>query len=315
MSQDICSACGHDILVHEPTHTACARCGVVQSTVVSYEQRRVFTKEEEKYLRHGSFEYIPGTKKGVGMPKTNLGRDARGKNLSTEQKKTYQRLSRRETHIDDSDTRNVKLAEQKIENIREHLSIPFSVAQVALKIYLKALREGAGKGRSPEARIAASLIIAAKKLKQNISEQDIMEYTNASRKDVRYCLRVIRMKLGIKYIPTDLRKLCFDTSQRLDLTIYTAQQAMKIIQDAKDAGLTMGKNPRSLVGAAIYMAAVKTGERRTQAQVAKAARTTAVTIRNRTKELASKLGLDIEPSRGVAAVPVYVRDSRELMNK
>jgi len=116
-------------------------------------------------------------------------------------------------------------------------------------------------------------------------------------------------------IPTDLRKLCFDTSQRLNLTIYTAKQAMKIIQDAKDAGLTMGKSPRSLVGAAIYMAAVKTGERRTQAQVAKAARTTAVTIRNRTKEIANKLGLDIEPSRGVAAVPVYVQDSRELMNK
>ncbi|MFX0090287.1 MAG: hypothetical protein ACFFBD_00890 [Candidatus Hodarchaeota archaeon] len=315
MSQEVCSVCGYDILVHEPTHTVCARCGVVQDSKISYEQKRAFTKEEEATLQHGKFEYIPGSEKGVGLPRGHLKRDSKGNYLSADQREMFRRLTRREAQSTETTERKTKMAVQRVESIREHLSIPFSVVQLAMKIHNKALQEEIGNGRSPEAMIAAALIIALKKLGQNISEQDILEYINASLKEVRYCMRIIRFKLGIKYIPTDLRKLCFDTAQCLNLTIFTASRAMKILQKAEEAGITMGKNPRSLVGAAVYMAAVQTGERRTQAQVAKAAKTTSVTIRSRTKKLSTKLNMEIKPSRGVGALPVYVQDSRELMNK
>ncbi|MFX0202279.1 MAG: hypothetical protein ACFFCW_39710, partial [Candidatus Hodarchaeota archaeon] len=51
---------------------------------------------------------------------------------------------------------------------------------------------------------------------------------------------------------------------------------------------------------------VKTGERRTQHQIAKAANTTPVTIRNRFKELEKKLKIkNLRVKRGAAAIPVY----------
>jgi transcription initiation factor TFIIB len=82
--------------------------------------------------------------------------------------------------------------------------------------------------------------------------------------------------------------------------------------------LAVGKNPRSDAAAALYIAGVQTGERRTQAQMAGAARTTPVTIRNRFKELLDVLQIDLEIKRGAAAVPVYIEDrvafARSVLN-
>jgi len=48
-----------------------------------------------------------------------------------------------------------------------------------------------------------------------------------------------------------------------------------------------------VAAAAIYVASILLGERRTQREVAEVAGVTEVTIRNRYKELAEKLGIEI----------------------
>ena len=71
----------------------------------------------------------------------------------------------------------------------------------------------------------------------------------------------------------------------------------------------MGKNPLSVAAAAIYIAGIRTGERRTQQQVAKAAKTTPVTLRNRFREIVDALEFsDVIVKRGAASAPVYIRD-------
>ena len=77
--------------------------------------------------------------------------------------------------------------------------------------------------------------------------------------------------------------------------------ASVIIVIAKLAGITVGKNPMSVSAAALYIAGVKTGQRRTQLDMAAAAKTTPVTIRNRFKELTEILELEpIKIKRGPA---------------
>ena len=79
------------------------------------------------------------------------------------------------------------------------------------------------------------------------------------------------------------------------------KQAVEIILKAKAAGITVGKNPMSISAAALYIAGVKTGQRRTQLDMAAAAKTTPVTIRNRFKELTEVLKLEpIKIKRGPA---------------
>ena len=58
---------------------------------------------------------------------------------------------------------------------------------------------------------------------------------------------------------------------------------------AKEERLTIGKDPKGMAAAAIYVASILTGARRTQLEIARTARVTEVTVRNRYKEMVEKL--------------------------
>ena len=57
--------------------------------------------------------------------------------------------------------------------------------------------------------------------------------------------------------------------------------------------LTSGRGPTGVAAAAIYIASILCGDRRTQREVADVAGVTEVTIRNRYKELAEELDIEI----------------------
>ena len=71
------------------------------------------------------------------------------------------------------------------------------------------------------------------------------------------------------------------------------KKAIEIIKKAEEKELTSGRGPTGVAAAAIYIASILGGERRTQREVAEVAGVTEVTIRNRYKELAEKLGIEI----------------------
>ena len=96
-------------------------------------------------------------------------------------------------------------------------------------------------------------------------------------------------------------------SSKLELTQETENQARLILVDARKGKLDMGKSPMSVAAAAIYLACLRTGERRTQQMVAEAAMTTPVTLRNRFRAISEALTIDVNVRRGAAATPVFFR--------
>jgi len=66
------------------------------------------------------------------------------------------------------------------------------------------------------------------------------------------------------------------------------------LKRAKVFELTSGKGPTGVAAAAIYIASVLVGEKRTQREIADLTGITEVTIRNRQKEIAEKLGIEEE---------------------
>ncbi|MDI3503009.1 MAG: transcription initiation factor, partial [Archaeoglobi archaeon] len=70
-------------------------------------------------------------------------------------------------------------------------------------------------------------------------------------------------------------------------------KAIEILKQAQEKELTSGRGPTGVAAAAIYISSVLCGERRTQREVAEVAGITEVTIRNRYKELAEKLDIEI----------------------
>ena len=63
---------------------------------------------------------------------------------------------------------------------------------------------------------------------------------------------------------------------------------------ARDVELTSGRGPTGIAAAALYVASLIHGEKRTQREVADVAGVTEVTIRNRYKELIQRLNLTEE---------------------
>jgi transcription initiation factor TFIIB len=69
-------------------------------------------------------------------------------------------------------------------------------------------------------------------------------------------------------------------------------KTVEILRQASEKGLTDGRGPTGMAAAAIYIASILCGDRRTQSKIAKVAGVTEVTIRNRYHELSE--GLEIE---------------------
>jgi transcription initiation factor TFIIB len=80
----------------------------------------------------------------------------------------------------------------------------------------------------------------------------------------------------------------------LGLSDRVQAKAIEILKNAKKSEVISGKGPTGVAAAAIYIASVLVGEKRTQREVADIVGVTEVTIRNRQKELVEKLGIEEE---------------------
>jgi transcription initiation factor TFIIB len=142
------------------------------------------------------------------------------------------------------------------------LHIPASIKERAAIVYRKLLDNGLVRGRSIAATAAASLYAACRMCETPRTLKDVSAASRIRKKD-------------------------------LDLRMPTQQRAIKVINDAKKQGVVAGKDPMGLVAAALYVACVLEGERKTQKEIAEAANVTEVTVRNRYKGLKEALNLNI----------------------
>ena len=94
-------------------------------------------------------------------------------------------------------------------------------------------------------------------------------------------------------MPTSPQDYISRFCSELKLSGDVQSKAIEILKDAADKELTSGRGPTGVSAASIYIASILCGERRTQREVADVAGVTEVTIRNRYKELAERLDIDI----------------------
>jgi transcription initiation factor TFIIB len=306
-----CPECGSNELIRDYNRgdMLCAGCGLVMEGDVIYSgpDWRAYTSQEEKERSHAgdpvSWSRADNLRTHIG----NVRRDGMGNRISKERVAELRRQSRLDEREILSHSRNLKTAFKELDRIKSQLALPLQVVESTAIIYRKALNQGVIRGRSIDGMIAAAIYLAARSHGFPKTLKAMQEVSNVSLKELSSCVRILSTELKFKYKPTDFLALCHQLGEKLNLTIHTRQVASEIINDAQKAGLTIGKNPVSVVSAALYIAAIKTGERRTQQQIASVADTTPVTIRNRFKELVKYLNINkLDIKRGAAAVPVYI---------
>jgi len=173
------------------------------------------------------------------------------------------------------------------------LSLPRNVRETAAMIYRKAVRQKLIRGRSIEGVTAAVLYAACRQCNVPRTLEEISSVAQMKKKEIGRNYRNISRKLELKLLPTAPQDYISRFCSQLKLSNDVQAKTIEILKKASSEELTSGRGPTGLAAAALYISSVLCGERRTQREVAEVAGVTEVTIRNRYKELARELDIDI----------------------
>ena len=182
----------------------------------------------------------------------------------------------------------------EIARIANAMKISKNATKEAFELFLKAKKKNSFFGKNTKVIADACLYIACRKHEMPWTIKDIAEESKVSAKNIRKEVKVLLQKLEIKLPPADpsifIDRFCFD----LNLSDKAKSKAEKILETAKEAAepkLTDGK-AGAIAAAIVYIAALLSGEHRTQKEVSDATDVTVVTISKRYQEIARKLDID-----------------------
>ena len=222
-------------------------------------------------------------------------KDSYGKDLSANKRAQLYRLRKwqRRIRVSNASERNLAFALSELDRITSKLGLPRHVRENAAIIYREAVEKGLIRGRSIEGVVAAAIYAACRKCRVPRTLDEIAEASRVDRKEIGRTYRFLARELGIKLTPTNPIDYVPRFASELGLPGEVESKAIQILQKAAEKGLTSGRGPTGVAAAAIYIASVLLGCRRTQREVAEVAGVTEVTIRNRYKELTEHLDIDV----------------------
>ena len=296
-----CPECGSGKLVrdYERAELVCRECGfIIHDKIMDMgPEWRAFDQEQrERRGRVGAPMTFTIHDKGLSTMIDWRDRDSHGKDLTPKRRAQIYRLRKwqRRIRVSDATERNLAFALSEIDRMSSHLGLPRNVREAAAVIYRRAVEERLIRGRSIEGVAAAALYAACRECKVPRTLDEIADVSRVSKKEIGRSYRFIARELLIHLRPTSPTDYIPRFGSELGLSGEVQSKAIELLKEATKKGLTSGRGPTGVAAAAIYIASVLYGERRTQRDVADVARVTEVTVRNRYKELCEKLGLDVE---------------------
>ncbi len=295
-----CPSCSSTHLTKDYSRAelVCEKCGlVIDAEIMDHgpEWRAFDSEQREKKARTGAPMTYTIHDKGLSTTIGWQNSDAYGKSIPTRNRAQLYRLRKWQarTRISDGTERNLALALSALDRMSSALSLPRTVRETAAMIYRKAVRQKLIRGRSIEGVTAAVLYAACRQCNVPRTLEEISGVAQMKKKEIGRNYRNISRKLGLKLLPTTPHDYISRFCSRLSLSNDVQVKTMEILKKAANNELTSGRGPTGMAAASLYIASVLCGERRTQREVADIAGVTEVTIRNRYKELAKKLDIDI----------------------
>jgi transcription initiation factor TFIIB len=295
-----CPECGSTQLTKDYSRAelVCNNCGLVldEDFIDHGPEWRAFDSEQrEKRARTGAPMTYTMHDKGLSTTIDWKNRDSYGKSIPTRNRAQLYRLRKwqRRVRISDATERNLAIALSGLDRLASSMSLPRTVRETAGMIYRKAALKKLTRGRSIDGVTAASLYAACRQCNVPRTLDEISEVAQISRKEIGRTYRFISREIGLKLIPTSPEDYINRFCSLLSLSADVQTKTLEILKEAADKELTSGRGPTGIAAASLYIASVLCGERRTQREVSEVAGVTEVTIRNRYKEIAEKLDINI----------------------
>ena len=256
---------------------------------------RAFTSEEKaSRSRVGMPTSYSIHDKGLSTAISQVDRDAFGRKLPMSTRLQMWRLRKWQirSRVHSSIDRNLAQAMAELERLSSKISISQPIREKAAVAYRKALDKGLVRGRSINAIAAASLYAACRKSGSPRTLSEIAEASLVDKKDVARCYRLLLQELDFHMPISDPLTYVSRIAEKTGITGKTQGAAIAILRDARQKRRSAGKDPMGLAAAALYIACLQNTEKKTQKDIAEAARVTEVTVRNRYKDLIRQLHIE-----------------------
>jgi transcription initiation factor TFIIB len=299
---NLCPECGNTNLISDDSRgeIVCNVCGLVlsQNTIDSGPEWRAFSSEEaNRKARVGAPTTLTIHDKGLSTMIGWKNKDAFGKSISPKMKAEVYRLRKWHvrTRTNKSIDRNLAYAMNELDRFASQMNVSRELKESAAHIYRKMAHKNLIRGRSIEAMLIASIYLSCRLNNIPKTLDDFIEFALVDKKKIARCYRLILGELKINIQVSSPINFIPRFCAELKLSGRTQNRAAELLKLAKKYHLTAGKAPTGLAGAALYVAAIQEGERRTQKEISLAAGVTEATIRNRYKEMVNHLRFDLKP--------------------
>ena len=292
-----CPECGSDRITYDEIRgeSVCAKCGsvVTESMLDLTQEWRAFDdNQHSRRVRTGAV--LTPTKHDQGIT-TEIGR-GRGElfKVSSKKRAQYYRMTKWHKRLIKSRDRNLSFALSELQRLISFLHLSRAIHEKVAKLYQQAVIKGLVRGRSTESIIAALLYTTCREEGAPRTLDEISNASGISKKDIGKTYRYIARKLRIRILPAKPQDYVPRFGSLLNLSERVQVRAVEVLDDAAKFDVTSGKGPIGVAAAALYIASVQEGEKKTQREVADVIGVTEVTIRNRYKEMAMSLGIEHE---------------------
>jgi transcription initiation factor TFIIB len=176
-----------------------------------------------------------------------------------------------------------------LNNFGDKLYLSQAVLESAAYIYRKAAIKKLAKGRSTLGLVGAALYAACRETATPKTISDVAAVCNLSSKDVmshyKLILRELSLQMPVLHGPDYVTLL----ANRLNLSEKIKREALKIYSQVQQNRISIGKNPRALAGAVIYLASQNCNEFLRQVEICQIADISTVSLRKRCKEIKATL--------------------------
>jgi len=296
----VCPVCGSTEFIYDPRRgeIVCAKCGYVleENVIDEGPEWRAFDPDQRaKRARTGAPMTLMIHDKGLSTDIDWRDKDIHGNQIRGMYRSKLRRLRmwQRRMRINDAAERNLAFALSELDRMAAQMRLPRRVKEAAAALYRKAVMKKLIRGRSIEGMVSAALYAACRMEGIPRTLDEIAAVSKVSKKEIGRSYRFMARGLNLNLRPTSPIEYVDRFGDALNVSARTKKRAKEILQEAIKRGITSGKGPTGLAAAALYVASLLEGEKKTQREVAEVAHVTEVTVRNRYKELVEKLGINV----------------------
>ena len=293
-----CSTCNTDqtaITDPESGEIVCSKCGLVISEKIedyAHQERRAYSMQEaDERARTGARTSLAFHDMGLSTIIGKANKDASGQLLNSAMCSSMEKLRIWDSriHVNSSEDRSLRRAFHHLNTLRDKLGLSDTLVEKSAYLYRKAQERGLIRGRTVDGIMTAAVYIACRETGTPKSLEDISIVSNLKRKDITRCYRRLVFDLDIKIPIVDPMKCIVKVANKLGLSEKTKHKAMNLMTYAIKMEINAGKIPMGLAATVLYASCMKTGENVSQTNIAEASGVTEVTIRNRFKDLTSRI--------------------------